>query len=567
MDPSPKQELLPDGTPARLGRYRIVRPISSGGMARVYEGRRESIAGVSTRVAIKVILPDFAREPRFRDLFINEARIGSLLNHQNLVQVQDFDQQADIYFLVMEYVEGVTLRRCISLCRRNSLQIHRAIVAELGRQVAEGLHYAHTARNEAGSPLGLVHRDIKPSNLMLNPQGALKVLDFGISKALVNQESRGAVRGTWGYMAPEQALCQDVGPAADLFGLAVVLFELLTLEPLFPEKDESVIRTLLEQDEAARRAARIMGQPGNLGSILVRALQRDPRARYASAEDMARALAQVVPDPIGSRENVLQFQQQMVELQKAADNAEAPRRVVSALVSPAAMASPSSALGHGEGAGLPVSVGSAMGAELQLGSRPDSLLRPTSGGANISFAWRPMLAGFFTVVALAVIGFTAWRLVQRPPVVAPAPAPLSAAPVPPAPTGGDAGSLAQPIEEPPPTPAAPPKPEPARPRPVPAPAPAPVQAPAPAPAPRPAPAEVQGGVGRITISSIPKSRVTVDGRFIRESPLYEYELESGAHVVVLETADGQRRSFKIDVLPGQTLRKTWSFEDNAYVGD
>jgi hypothetical protein len=74
-------------------------------------------------------------------------------------------------------------------------------------------------------------------------------------------------------------------------------------------------------------------------------------------------------------------------------------------------------------------------------------------------------------------------------------------------------------------------------------------------------------VGRITISSIPKSRVTVDGRFIRESPLYEYELESGAHVVVLETADGQRRSFKIDVLPGQTLRKTWSFEDNAYVGD
>lgn len=562
MDPSPSPDLLPDGTPAKLGRYRIVRPISSGGMARVYEGRRESIAGVSTRVAIKVILPDFAKEPRFRDLFINEARIGSLLNHQNLVQVQDFDQEAGVYFLVMEYVEGVTLRRCISLCRRNSIQIHRTIVAELGRQVAEGLHYAHTARNEAGSALSLVHRDIKPSNLMLNPQGALKVLDFGISKAVVTQESRGAVRGTWGYMAPEQALCQEVGPAADLFGLAVVLFELLTLEPLFPEKDESVIRTLLEQDEAARRAARIMGQPGNLGSILVRALQRDPRARYASAEDMARALAQVVPDPIGSREGVLQFQQQMVELQRAADNAEAPRRVVSALVSPAAMASPSTALAHGEGAGLPVSVGSAMGAELQLGSRPDSLLRPTSGGAKISFAWRPMLAGFFTVVALAVIVFTAWRLVQRPPVVAPAPAPLSA-PVP-APSQGDAGSLAQPVEEPAAPAPAPTKPEPARPRPSPSPSPSPAPSPAPAPAPA---AEVATGVGRLTISAIPKARVMVDGRFIRESPLYEYELEAGAHVVVLETAEGLRKSFKVEVPAGGTLRRTWSFEEDRYVGD
>ncbi|MBL8618859.1 MAG: serine/threonine protein kinase [Deltaproteobacteria bacterium] len=565
---SPPQPRLADGTPARLGRYRIVRPISSGGMARVYEGRRESIAGVSTRVAIKVILPDFAGEARFRDLFINEARIGSLLNHQNLVQIQDFDLDDGVYFLVMEYVEGVTLRRCISLSRRNGQHIGRHIVAELGRQVAEGLHHAHTARNEAGNMLGLVHRDIKPSNLMLNPQGAVKVLDFGISKALLTQESRGAVRGTWGYMAPEQALCLDVGPQADVFGLAVVLFEMLTLEPLFPEKDESIIRALLEQDEAARRAARIMGQAGPLGNVLIRALQRDPAARYATAEDMARALAGIVGDPVLSREGLVAFQQQMVALDRQADGAEPPRRASTALVAPAALGPTGLGVGHPgalpDGPGLPVSVGSGMGADLQLGHRPDSLLR-SSGPAQPR--WGPLIAGLFTLTALAVIGFTGWRLLERPRVVAPSPAAVAPAAPKPAPApkpSPSTAALATPVEEPAPADPAPKTP---RDRPPDAPRPEPA-APRPAPAPAPAPAgvgEVATGSGLLTISSIPKARVTVDGRFIRDSPLYNFQVEAGAHVVVLDSEDGRRKSFKVEVAPNATARRTWSFDEDRFI--
>ena len=146
----------PDGTPTRLGRYRLVRPISTGGMARVFEGRRESLAGVAPRVAVKVILPTYAGEDRFRDLFINEARIGSMLQHQNLVQIQDFDCEQGVYYLVMEYVEGLTVRRCMSLSRRNERSIPHQVVAELGRQVCDGLHHAHLAKAEGGAPLHLV---------------------------------------------------------------------------------------------------------------------------------------------------------------------------------------------------------------------------------------------------------------------------------------------------------------------------------------------------------------------------------------------------------------------------
>ena len=131
-EPTPIARQLADGTPERLGRYRLVRPISTGGMARVFEARRESLAGVHPRVAIKVILPNFADNRPFQDLFVHEARIGSMLQHQNVVQIQDFDCQDGLYYLVMEYVDGLTLRRMVSLCRRHGVPVPLDVIAEIG---------------------------------------------------------------------------------------------------------------------------------------------------------------------------------------------------------------------------------------------------------------------------------------------------------------------------------------------------------------------------------------------------------------------------------------------------
>ncbi len=127
----------------RLGRYRMVRPLSKGGMALVYEARRESLAGVAPRVAIKLILPEHADSDTFRELFKNEARLGANMHHQNLVQIQDFDMVDDHFFLVMEYVEGLNLRQVVSACVRANLEIPVGVIAEVGRQACDGLHDAH----------------------------------------------------------------------------------------------------------------------------------------------------------------------------------------------------------------------------------------------------------------------------------------------------------------------------------------------------------------------------------------------------------------------------------------
>jgi hypothetical protein len=291
----------------RLGRYRLIRPLSKGGMALVYEGRRESLAGVSPRVAIKFILPEHAASETYRELFINEARLGASMHHQNLVQILDFDADGDRWFLVMEYVEGLTLRKLIIGAQKLGDRIPLPVIAEIGRQACDGLHFAHGANDDRGRHLKLVHRDMKPSNLILSPHGMVKVLDFGISKGRLRQEKEGSVKGTWGYMAPEQAVGLPVGPTADVFGLATVLYELAALTPMFVDKSKDDIKRLLKDDHAARVAATLPSEYAPLVPVLIKALQRDPRARYASAEEFGRGLAGLLSDPVSVRDETLRF--------------------------------------------------------------------------------------------------------------------------------------------------------------------------------------------------------------------------------------------------------------------
>lgn len=399
---STEVERLADGTPARLGRYRLVRPISTGGMARVFEARRDGLAGVSPRVAIKVILPEHARHEGFQRLFINEARVGSLLGHQNLVQIQDFDHQEDRFYLVMEFVEGVTLRRAISLCRRHGLPVPLEVVAEIGRQVCDGLNYAHLATAEDGSHLRLVHRDIKPSNLILNPQGVVKLLDFGISKALLTAERPGAVRGTWGYMAPEQAGGHEVGPQTDMFGLAAVLYELAALQPLFPEKEPDDLRRLLAADEAARRASALTGPFAPLGNVLVRALQRDPAARFSSASAMGRALSGLVTDPVTARDRLVRFQKDLVA--RAAHGVVDPRRGgrTASTMSPTGASQVSM--------GLPLAVGDAQGPRPVVDRRK---ARPQPTGPTLGARLLRAIPVVLLVAGAAVVGFTGLTLLAE----------------------------------------------------------------------------------------------------------------------------------------------------------
>lgn len=603
---------MADGqTPERLGRYRLVKPISTGGMARVFEARRESLAGVSPRVAIKVILPDFAADGSFQQLFVNEARIGSQLQHQNLVGIQDFDREGDLFYLVMEFVDGITLRKVITLCRRQGLFIPVPIICEMAHQVCEGLHYAHTATAEDGTPLHLVHRDIKPSNIMLNAQGILKVLDFGVSKALFSRERAGAVRGTWGYMSPEQALAEPVGPQADVFDLATVIYELAVLAPMFPEKEPNEIRELLLKDEAARRAATLGGPHGELAPLLIRALQRDPAARYSSAQAFGRALTDLVPDPLIAREQLVDFFQALASagggqagpgtrswstLSRSGQESSASGIRSSAS---SARSRPGSSDARSVPQPLPVRVGHTP-PELDLEgpvTQPDAAPRfgirfvglvlalavlgyagyrvasgwilpapaPRVSGEGASSLESVMAAedGVPTPVvdrALTLVGVEEATVENPPTDTSPTATPRSpgatgvaaqpggstdavrpsvpsTAPSPTSPSTGSSGASPWVTEEP----ASASQTRPAEPPPV-------------------ASAPTAGATGTLTISSVPRAQVILDGIPVRWVPLFQHPLKAGSHTVTLVTEDGRRTTFKVDVKAGTETRRIWNFE-------
>jgi serine/threonine protein kinase len=600
----PPSDPQPSATPPeRLGRYRLVRPISTGGMARVFEGRRESLAGVSPRVAVKVILPDFAADAGFQRLFVNEARIGSQLQHQNLVQIQDFDRQGEHFYLVMEFVDGLTLRRAIGLCRKHGMLIPVPVIAELGRQVCDGLHYAHTACGEDGHPLRLVHRDIKPSNLMINGQGVVKVLDFGISRALFSRERQGTVKGTWGYMAPEQASGQDVGPGSDVFGLASVLYELATLRPLFPEREPKDLRAALAADEGAKRAIGLGGPAGVLAPVLVRALQRDPRARFASALDFQRTLGALLANPVTAREQLVHFWATLMELQgeipggayrsqaSIQDRSSRGSGHLSSHASHASLVPPASQPSQAapEAAGLQVAVGGGP-ADLDLGEPIAD--EPSPSGRSSRLLWV-----LLTLVVAGVLVFAGSRVLHDRRAK---PASQPGGDVPVASLGALLGAIQAEDEgeslvaavgsspEPEPVAAAP-RPTPVSPRPSPAPVRAPVPSdedPVPStpsqvadapggsparaedPASEPVPEEVaaaEEAEGMLTVSSLPRSQVSIDGRFVGWAPLLQHPLGAGVHTVTLVAEDGRRYTFRVSLEEGEEVRKVWHFDQSSWV--
>ncbi len=550
--------------PERIGPYRLIRPISAGGMARVYEGRFDSLAGVSTRVAIKVIHPDFANEGGFQELFIQEARISARLEHLNVVRVQQFNREGELYYLVMEYIDGVTFRKIVSACRRHGQRLPVALLAELGRQACEGLHYAHALADETGRPLRLVHRDMKPSNLMLNVQGVVKVLDFGISYAQGQQESRGSVKGTWGYMAPEQAEGEPVGPAADLYGLASVLYEVATLEPLFPESDNAAIRRELVGDGGARRAAGLGGPYADLAGVLVRALQRDPQARYRSAEAMARALGQLVPDPMQARDELVRKVAELRSLDQAAAPVGADPNGSAHSVS-----TMRSQPGPAVRPGLPVVSGSL--------HAPSRAARPAAPPSRSRISWSSVFSGLLAVFSVGVLLFTArtilWpRGAARPPVVASSAAPVEVPVAAPVEAPVAAPVVSPPVlapSEPVAAPAPPPEREPVRKS-------APRVGPAPAPTPKAAelvrelesrPVASATAEGQLSVSASPRAQILIDGQYVRFTPLFQHPVPAGPHTVLLVTADNRRKTFRVEVPEGGEVRRIWLFDEEAWSPD
>jgi serine/threonine-protein kinase len=265
-------------------------------MAEVYLARRAGPHGFQKTVAVKRILPQYARDPDFVAMFVDEARVCARLTHPNIVQVFDFGEQDGELYMAMEYVDGTTGARMIRAAASQSEEVPLDVCIHITLSILHALECAHGARDDEGRLLSLVHRDVSPGNVLIDRTGAVKLTDFGIARAaeIERRTDAGQLKGKLGYMSPEQVVGRELDARSDLFTLGIVLAEMLILRPLFSGgKELDVLLRIRDTDLGAidRAGKRV---PDDMRAVLFRALARDPALRWPSAAAFAEALEEVV---------------------------------------------------------------------------------------------------------------------------------------------------------------------------------------------------------------------------------------------------------------------------------
>jgi serine/threonine protein kinase len=283
----------------RIGPYRLLELLGRGGMAEVYRAERppQLAGGGPTRCVVKTIRGELAQAPEFARMFADEIQVMRLLQHPNIVQTYDHGIAGGSLYLAMELLDGMSLSRVVRGLSQQGQTLPVSLVAYIGAEIAAALAYAHAVRDQQGRGLGLVHRDVSPSNVMLLADGQVKLVDFGIariaSRARRLQTGRPAqtvVKGKPNYMAPEQLQGEALDGRADLFSLGVVLWELLVWRPLFSRPTTQEVAALVLGGDIEPPSSQRPEVPAALEAVILRALERDPRRRQASAAELEREL-------------------------------------------------------------------------------------------------------------------------------------------------------------------------------------------------------------------------------------------------------------------------------------
>jgi tRNA A-37 threonylcarbamoyl transferase component Bud32 len=279
-----------DGAPSRLGRYELLARLATGGMGEVFLARLEGAAGFEKLYAIKRVLPHLANDERFRKMLVTEAQIASKMAHPNICQVYELGETGGQLFIVMEYLEGVTLLQLLRRASREKSALHVGFVASVIGQVCDALQYAHELRDRNKNSLGIVHRDVSPANVFVCESGVVKVLDFGIAKVKDTANTQtDSVKGKFAYMAPEQLKGKQLTRRVDVFALGVVTFEALALRRLFQRKtDYLTFQAVMELPIADVRRYRA-DVPESLAAAIQRALERSAAERWDTVREFRLA--------------------------------------------------------------------------------------------------------------------------------------------------------------------------------------------------------------------------------------------------------------------------------------
>ena len=279
-------------------KYRLTQKIGSGGMAEVFRATGEGPEGFERAFVVKRILPGLSDAPEFVRMFVDEAKISARLLHPNIVQVFEFAYQDGGYYIVMEPVDGVDMSCLLRKLERRGAVAPAAFAAEVGRQACRGLGFAHGLASPDGKPYGIVHRDVTPPNIMVSWNGAVKILDFGIARAVqelrTSQTDAGIVKGKMSYVAPELLQGQPADARSDLFSLGVVLHELVCGRRLFVGETDLETLKLVSEMPVPRPSSRNPEVKPAFDEVILRALARDPAKRYQSADEMSQDLERLV---------------------------------------------------------------------------------------------------------------------------------------------------------------------------------------------------------------------------------------------------------------------------------
>jgi len=369
-------------------------------MASVWIARLTGSHGFERLVAIKTILPKFAADVRFQEMFVEEARIASRIEHTNVAQILDVGEQDGITYLVMEYVDGDSLSTAHRAVQKAGALLPPGVLLRIMADVCGGLHAAHELRNAEGSLLRVVHRDVSPQNILVSSRGVAKLIDFGIAKArdrVADDTTTGPPKGKVRYMAPEQARGEVVDRRADIWAVGAVLYHLLSGRPPYDGGSEVETLVLLRTPKAPEALPSTV--PPAVASVVMRALAPSRENRFAMATELQRAIENaMVEAQVGTTEaGVSAFLGMHV-----ADSARKRKAAIAQGLS--AMSDRQSEIDvHVDLEETPMRAGSLSPARTGGTMRPAAVEVAPPSGASRRRAWIFAIGGVFVVGGLAAV--------------------------------------------------------------------------------------------------------------------------------------------------------------------
>jgi serine/threonine-protein kinase len=279
-----------------LGRYELLLPIASGGMAMVWAARLKGSRGFQKIVAVKTMLPKLSEDEQFEQMFLDEASLASQIRHPHVVEILDLGEQQGILFLVMEWIDGVPLNQLMKAARPKG-GVPVPVAVRIAMQACAGLQAAHELKDGDGKLVGLVHRDVSPQNILVTYDGVAKVVDFGVAKATAlggGATVAGQIKGKVAYMAPEQVKGGAIDRRVDLFAMGIVLYALTTgKHPFRRESEAATMYNICSPTPVMPPRKVIPDYPVELEQVVIKSLAKDPDRRFQTANEMLKALDQL----------------------------------------------------------------------------------------------------------------------------------------------------------------------------------------------------------------------------------------------------------------------------------